>query len=58
MAELSNSNESLNVKITSLELDNKSVHDRVALSNVKPSTLHEHINDLKKENEMLKNKEY
>ena len=36
--------------------------DRVALSNKKPSTSHEHIeshvNDLKKENKMLKKKEY
>ena len=60
MVESTNENESLNVKITCLELENKALHDRVALSNEKPSTSHEHIeshvDDLKKENEMLKKK--
>ncbi|KAH9751297.1 hypothetical protein KPL71_014237 [Citrus sinensis] len=60
MVELKNENESLCAKITCLELDNKTLHDRVALSNEKPSTSHEHleyhIDDLKKENEMLKKK--
>ena len=58
MVELTNENESLNVKITYLELENKTLHDRVALSNEKANTSHEHIEshveDLKKENEMLK----
>ena len=57
-AELTNENESLSAKISCLELENKALHDRIALSNEKPSTLHEHIqshvDDLKKENEMLK----
>ncbi|KAH9769176.1 hypothetical protein KPL71_011898 [Citrus sinensis] len=60
MVELKNENESLCAKITCLELENKTLHDRVALSNEKPSTSHEHleyhIDDLKKENEMLKKK--
>ncbi|KAH9705040.1 hypothetical protein KPL70_011720 [Citrus sinensis] len=53
-------NESLNEKIKGLELENKTLHNRVALSNEKPSTSHEHlephVDDLKKENEMLKKK--
>ena len=60
MAELTNENESLSAKISCLELENKTLHNRVALSNEKPRTLHEHIeshvDDLKKENEMLKKK--
>ena len=58
MIELKNENESLSAKITCLKLENKILHDKVALSNEKPSTLHEHleshINDLKNENEILK----
>ncbi|KAH9698219.1 hypothetical protein KPL71_023937 [Citrus sinensis] len=53
-------NESLNEKIKGLELENKTLHNRAALSNEKPSTSHEHlephVDDLKKENEMLKKK--
>ena len=60
MVELKNENESLCAKITCLELENKTLHDRVALSNEKSSTSHEHlkyhIDDLKKENEILKKK--
>ncbi|KAH9754766.1 hypothetical protein KPL71_015546 [Citrus sinensis] len=51
-------NESLNEKIKGLELENKTLYNRVALSNEKPNTSHEHleshVDDLKKENEMLK----
>ena len=53
-------NDSLNEKIKGLELEYKTLHNRVALSNEKPSTSHEHlkphVDDLKKENEMLKKK--
>ena len=56
--EITNENESLSAKISYLELENKTLHDRFALSNEKASTSHEHIeshvDDLKKENEMLK----
>ena len=41
--ELTNENESLSTKISCLELEKKTLHDRVALSNEKPSTSHEHI---------------
>ena len=60
MVEFKDENESLSAKIICLELENKSLHNRVPLSNEKPSTSHEHleshINDLKNENEMLKKK--
>ena len=60
MVELKNENESLSVTITCLELENKILHDRIALLNEKPSTSHKylesHIDDLKNENEMLKKK--
>lgn len=60
MVKLTNENESLSEKITCLELENKTLHDRIALSNEKPSTSHEHlkthVDDLNKENEMLKRK--
>ena len=60
MIKLTNENESLSAKITCLGLENKTLHDRVALSNEKPITLHKHleshINDLKNENKMLKKK--
>ncbi|KAH9697863.1 hypothetical protein KPL71_023789 [Citrus sinensis] len=53
-------NDSLNEKIKGLELENKTLHNRIALSNEKPTTSHEHlephVNDLKKENEILKKK--
>ncbi|KAH9744056.1 hypothetical protein KPL70_003526 [Citrus sinensis] len=53
-------NDSLNEKIKGLELENKTLHNRVGLPNKKPSTSHEHlelhVDDLKKENEMLKKK--
>ena len=60
MVELTNENESLNAKITYLELENKTLYDRVVLSNEKPNTSHKHIeshiDDLKKKNEILKKK--
>ena len=53
-------NESLNENFKGLELENKTLHNRVALSNEKPNTSHEHlephVDDLKNENEMLKKK--
>ncbi|KAH9779205.1 hypothetical protein KPL71_007643 [Citrus sinensis] len=53
-------NDSMNEKIKGLELEYKTLHNRVALSNEKPSTSHEHlkpdVDDLKKKNEMLKKK--
>ena len=60
MAKLKNENESLNARITCLEVENKTLHDEISLSNEKPSISHEHleshIDDLKNENEMLKKK--
>ena len=60
VAELTNENESLSAKIACLELENKTLYDKVVLSNKKPSTSHEHlesrIDDLKQENEILKKK--
>ncbi|KAH9685791.1 hypothetical protein KPL70_014095 [Citrus sinensis] len=60
MAKLKNENESLNARIVCLEVGNKTLHDEIALSNEKPSILHEHleshIDELKNENEMLKKK--
>ena len=57
---LTNENESLSAKISCLELENKTLDHRVALSNEKFNTLHEHIeshvDDLKMENEILKKK--
>ena len=57
MVELKNENESLSAKVTCLELENQTLHDRVVLSNEKPSTSHEylesHMDDLKNENKML-----
>lgn len=57
MVKLTNENESLSAKITCLELENKTLHDRIALSNEKPSTSHEHLesylNDLKNEKDTL-----
>ena len=57
MVELKNENESLCTKIICLELENKTLHDRVALSNEKPSTSHKHleshVNDLKNEKDAL-----
>ena len=51
-------NESLNEKIKGLELENKTLHNKVALLNEKPNTSHEHlephVDDLKKKNKMLK----
>ena len=53
-------NDSLNEKIKELELENKTLHNRVTLSNEKLSTSHEHlkphVDDLKKKNEILKKK--
>ena len=58
VVELTNENESLSTKIACLELENKTLHNKVALSNEKPSISHQHleshVDDLKKENEMLK----
>ena len=58
MAELANENESLSANMTCLKLENKTLHDRVALSNGKPSTSYEHleshVEDLKNENKCLK----
>ncbi|KAH9698504.1 Integrase catalytic domain-containing protein [Citrus sinensis] len=60
MAKLKNENESLNARIVYLEVGNKTLHDEIALSNEKPSILHEHlkshIDELKNENELLKKK--
>ncbi|KAH9656139.1 hypothetical protein KPL70_022564 [Citrus sinensis] len=60
MAKLKNENESLNARIVCLEVGNKTLHDEIALSNEKPSILHEHlkshIDELKNENELLKKK--
>ena len=60
MAKLKNKNESLNAKITCLEVENKIFHDRIALSNEKPRTSHEHLKShidyLKNENKTLKKK--
>ena len=46
--------------IACLEVENKTLHDELALSNKKPSISHEHleshIDDLKNENEMFKKK--
>ena len=57
MVELTNENESLSTKITCLELENKILHDRVALSNKKSSTSHEHleshVDNLKNEKDVL-----
>ena len=57
MMELKNENESFSAKITCLELENKTLHDRVALSNEKSSTSHKHleshVNDLKNEKDAL-----
>ncbi|KAH9770963.1 hypothetical protein KPL71_012543 [Citrus sinensis] len=59
MMELKNENESFSAKITCLELENKTLHDSIALFE-NSSTSHEHLeshmNDLKNENEMLRNK--
>ena len=59
MVKLTNKNESVSAKITCLELENKTLHDRVALSNEKPSTSHEHlesyVDDLKNERMLYKN---
>ena len=57
MIELKNENDSFSVKITCLELENKTLHESIA-SFENSSTSHEHLesqmNDLKNENEMLK----
>ena len=57
MVELTNENETLSAKIICLELENKTLHDRVALSNEKFSTSHKHleshVNDLKNEKRCL-----
>ncbi|KAH9783348.1 Integrase catalytic domain-containing protein [Citrus sinensis] len=59
MMELKNENESFSAKITCLELENKTLHDSIALFE-NSSTSHEHLeshmNDLKNENEMLRKK--
>ncbi|KAH9680287.1 hypothetical protein KPL71_026498 [Citrus sinensis] len=60
MAKFKNENESVNARIACLEVENKTLHDEIALSNEKPSISHEHleshIDDLKNENQMLKKK--
>ena len=61
MIELKNENESFSAKITCLKLENKTLHDNIALfenSNTPHEHLESHINDLKNENEneMLKKK--
>ena len=60
MVEFKNENEFLSAKVICLELENKTLHDRVVLSNEQLITSHEHleshIDDLKTENEMLKKK--
>ena len=52
MAKLKNENESLNARIACLEVENKTLHDEITLSNEKPSISHEHleshIDELKK----------
>ena len=57
IVELTNKNEFLSAKITCLELENKTLHNKVALSNEKPSTsdkyLESHVDDLKKEKDAL-----
>ena len=57
IVELTNKNEFLSAKITCLELDNKTLHDKAALSNEKPSTSHKylesHVDNLKKEKDAL-----
>ncbi|KAH9762390.1 hypothetical protein KPL70_000794 [Citrus sinensis] len=59
MIELKNENDSFSAKITCLELENKTLHDSIALLE-NSSTSHEHLeshmNDLKNENEMLRKK--
>ncbi|KAH9743821.1 hypothetical protein KPL70_003436 [Citrus sinensis] len=59
MIELKNENDSFSAKITCLELENKTLHDNIALFE-NSSTSHEHLeshmNDLKNENEMLRKK--
>ena len=59
MVEIKNENESLCAKISCLELENKTLHDKVALSNENCSTSHEHLKshvvDLKNEKNALKN---
>ena len=57
MIELKNENESFSAKITCLELENKTLHDRVVLfenSSTSHEHLESHVNDLK--NEMLRKK--
>ncbi|KAH9658467.1 CCHC-type domain-containing protein [Citrus sinensis] len=59
MIELKDENESFSAKITCLELENKTLHDRVALfenSSTPHEHLESHVNDLKNENEMLRKK--
>ena len=57
MVELTNENEFLSTKIICLELENKTLHDKFALSNEKRSTSHEHlkshVDDLKNEKDTL-----
>ena len=60
IAKLKNENGSLNVRITCIEVKNKTLHDEIALSNEKHSISYEHleshIDDLKNENETLRKK--
>ena len=43
MIKLKNENEYLNAKITCLKIENKTLHDRMTLSNEKSSTSREHL---------------
>ena len=43
MVKLTNGNESLSAKIKCLEVDNKTLYNKVALSNEKPNTSNEHL---------------
>ena len=59
MIKLKDENESFSAKITCPELENKTLHDRVALfenSSTSHEHLESHVNDLKNENEMLRKK--
>ena len=54
-------NDSINEKIKKLELDNKMLHDRISSFKGKQNISYEHekspVNELMKENEVLKKKE-
>ena len=57
MVELTNENKSLSATSICLELENKTLHDKVALSNEKSSTSHKylqsHVDNLKNEKDAL-----